>query len=201
MKGVLTLEHIVNHPECATAAVELKGETFHLRPLQEDDASRLAEYFAGLSARTRGWFAPHEFTPDVARELCRDRLSQQTLRMVAVSGTKAPGIAAYFILQLGVRESERTRFASYGISLDGRTDCTLAPSVADACQGVGLGSAIMRQAIEVARKTGRTRMVLWGGVKVANHGAIHFYEKFGFRKVATFGPEAQNQDMILSLAQ
>ena len=202
MEDVLMLERILSRPECATAAVELKGNVLVVRPLQEDDGVRMAAYFDGLSARTRGWFAPHKFDAETAQALCRDRLSPSAeggVRMVAVTSTAPPSIAAYFIFLLGVRAEDRTRFASYGLALNGETDCTLAPSVADAFQGVGLGSAMLRHVVEIALRAGRTRMVLLGGVNADNLGAVHFYEKFGFRTVAAFGTATRKYDMIMNV--
>lgn len=171
-----------------------------LRPLRPDDAERLDRYFDGLSPQTRRWFAPHDFTPQAARTLCAAVGADDTLRLVAATEGPEPQIVAYFILQFGVRVADAARFQSYGLPLSGQTDCSLAPSVADAYQGAGLGSAMMRHAIDLARRAGKTRMVLFGGVNIENARAMHFYERSGFRTVATFGARGEKRDMILDLA-
>lgn len=199
MDDMLTLERILSRPECATSMANLKGNAFVFRPLAGDEGERLAAYFAGLSPQTRGWFAPHKFDAETAEAFCHDLLSERTLRMVAVTG-EPPAFAAYFLLQFGVRDADAGRFADYGMPLDGTADCTLAPSVSDAYQSVGLGSALMRHVIDVARRAGKRRMVLFGGVNADNLGAVHFYEKHGFRTVAMFGTNGHKHDMIMDLA-
>jgi ribosomal protein S18 acetylase RimI-like enzyme len=48
-------------------------------------------------------------------------------------------------------------------------------------QGLGIGKALMDQAIAYARELGRRRLLL--GVYGKNHAAIRFYEKAGFRQI------------------
>ena len=199
MGSSLTLEQIVRHPECATTEVECGGETLTARPLGPDDAEMLSMYFAGLSEQTRGWFAPHKFTHEVAKELCAALLSQSTLRLVAVTSSDEPAIVAYFILQFGLREPEHARFSAHGMPLDDAVACSLAPSVADAYQNVGLGSALLRHTIDIAPRAARTRMILFGGVGMVNPRAVHFYKKAGFRKAPPDAPEDRKFDMVLNL--
>jgi GNAT superfamily N-acetyltransferase len=196
---VLTLEQIVRHSGCVTTEIDCRGETLTVRPLGHGDADMLSTYFDGLSERTRSWFAPHKFTREVAEELCSDLLSQSTLRLVAVTASDEPEIVAYFILQFGLREPEHDRFNVHGMPLDDAVACSLAPSVADAYQNAGLGSALLRHTIDVARRAGRTRMILFGGVGMMNPRAVHFYQKAGFRKVPPDAPGDEKFDMVLAL--
>ncbi len=48
-------------------------------------------------------------------------------------------------------------------------------------QGLGLGRALMEDALERTRKLGRNRLLL--GVYGKNHDAIRFYKKAGFRQI------------------
>jgi len=48
-------------------------------------------------------------------------------------------------------------------------------------QCLGIGKALMDQAIQYARELGRTRLLL--GVYGKNHAAIRFYEKAGFNQI------------------
>ena len=106
---------------------------------------------------------------------------------------------AYFVVVFGVIESDRKRYGGDGMPLDGETDCSVGPSVADAYQNSGLGSLVMRHLLDAARRMGFKRMLLLGGVRQHNKRAIHFYEKFGFAKVREFTTRAPNFDMIADL--
>ena len=48
-------------------------------------------------------------------------------------------------------------------------------------QGLGIGRALMQQALSAARELGKTRLLL--GVYGQNHAAIRFYTAAGFRQV------------------
>jgi GNAT superfamily N-acetyltransferase len=199
MPGILTLQQIIASPDLATTRIERNGKEFLLRPLGAGDADLLAEYFANLSDRTRSWYAPHEFTRAVADAFCKDLLSANTLRLIAVTGDAPPEIAAYFIVQLGLRPPEHERFEAHGMPLTDADACSLAPSVADAFQNAGLGGAVLRHAITVARRMGRSRMILFGGVGLTNPRAVHFYQKHGFRRVPADAPDDRKFDMVLDM--
>ena len=98
-------------------------------------------------------------------------------------------------------ERERERYSQAGIPLDPNTDCSLAPSVADAFQGQGLGSLLMQHVFSMARRLGYRRMVLVGGTQGRNQRAIHFYRKHGFRTIGIFKSSHApvNYDMIAEL--
>ena len=122
--------------------------------------------------------------------------------MIATIGDEvAETIVAYIIFILGVRDAELERFWQAGIALDPQTVCTVAPSVADAHQGQRLGSRLMLHLINVARRLGRRRMVLFGGVYATNQRAIHFYDKHGFHTVGAFArvDGRISYDMLLEL--
>ena len=103
---------------------------------------------------------------------------------------------------LGVGEDDVARYSQVGILLQSATDCTLAPSIADAYLNKGTGSIVMQHVLETARRLGKQRMVLMGGVQATNDRAKHFYEKHGFRWVGDFESPSgfNNHDMILDLA-
>ena len=118
---------------------------------------------------------------------------------------KRQDVAGYFILTLGTRDGEATRYRERDVELSPDTTCTFAPCVADAYQSQGVGSALIPGILDAARRLGFHHMVLSGGTRTANHRAIRFYEKAGFRKVGEFetkdknGTPIGNQDMILEL--
>lgn len=202
MKDTLTLEAIVDAPDCITESVALPaGESVDLRALRPDDASLLGRFFLGLSQDTRQRFAPHPFTVEQAEGLCAEINYEDTIRMIAVTEKDGcPEMIAYFILIPRFSEEYRRRYLDRGTPLSLQTDSGIAPCVADAYQDRGVGSILMPRVVDVARRLGRRRMVLIGGVLAANERAFHFYKKLGFKYVGTFWTDVENYDMILELA-
>lgn len=168
-----------------TPIVTANGALLTLRPLAANDALRLGAYFVGLSAATRRRFGPHPLDAATAARLCASLNPAQILRMVATIGDEE-AVVAYVILQLGVSEHEQARYARAGLALDPALDCTVAPSVADAYQNLGIGSPCLVALIDMARNLGRRSMVLLGGVQATNERAVHFYRKHGFETVGSF---------------
>jgi GNAT superfamily N-acetyltransferase len=178
------------------------GTPVVLRALTSSDAQTLGDYFLSLWAETKRRYGPHPFDRATAEALCAAVDPSSILRLLGtVQGAGGEQIIAYFILILGIREDDAHRYDKLGIPLNAETDCTLAPSVADAYQSKGLGSLVMQHLLDVARCMGRQRMVLWGGTQATNDRGIHFYHKHGFRTVGEFEepPGFNNYDMILDL--
>ncbi len=189
------------YPAFMTASTRLSsGESIAMRPLEADDAARLGDYFRSLSAETRARYGPHPFDQETADVICARIATDDVLRIIATVTTDGgTRIIGYFLLKLGVWESDSKRYDALGIPLDPDTDCTLAPSVSDDYQNQGLGSILMRHVLQIALRIGRKRVVLWGGVQATNARAVHFYTKSGFRKVGEFFNDKPNDDMILDL--
>ena len=196
----LTREAIAADPGVLSCALSLPaGEKLHARVLLPADGACLGHFFAGLSQAIRGVYGPHPLTYEEGLSLCGAIDYSDTLRFVAVDGEQ---IVAYFILVLSTSEKSGERYAGYGVPLDPATDCTLAPSVADAWLERGLGSTLFPHVCEAARRLGFVRMVLMGGVRADNPRAVHFYKKFGFRGVGDFwAGNTNNHDMVLELRE
>ena len=194
-------EDIDRYPERATTGVNLSnGQTACLRPLSADNGDILGEYFLGLSKTTRGFYGPHPFDQATADNICREIRHAETLRMLAtIEQDGQEHIVAYFLVFFGILDGDRPRYDKLGIALDQDTDCTLAPSVADAYQNTGVGSLVMTHLISVLHRCGRKRVVLWGGVQERNERGVHFYKKFGFQKIGEFMSKNNNYDMIADL--
>jgi RimJ/RimL family protein N-acetyltransferase len=197
------LEDIDQNPELASNTIVLPtDEQTLLRPLRRDDAEILSTYFLGLSSETTRVYGPHPFDQETADRLCRDLDSADHLRMLAIVEEHGmQRIVAYFIVHFGVYESDHNRYEQREMPLDPTVDCELAPSVADAYQGSGVGSLVMGHLLPLLKRAGRQRLALVGGVRAENLRAIHFYEKFGFRKVGEFKSrgDIDNFDMIADL--
>ena len=188
-------------PLTATVA-DRQGQTFRVRPLQTSDAASFGLFLDGLTAATRGVYGPHPLNADHARILCEEIDPGRCLRFIALGpiSENPDQVAAYMILDLGVRDSDAGRYTEVGVSLDPVTTATFAPVVGDAWQEHGLGSAMMQVVIDAARHAGRTQIILMGGVRDDNPRARHFYTKAGFERVrGFFAGGVDNHDMILRL--
>jgi len=201
MQDTIDIRKIDQHPESVFATSALSsGEPVLYRPVSAGDGQILGDYLLGLRPETVELFRPHDFDQATADRLCAEIDSSQLLRMIAtveVDGEER--VIGYFLLRFGVGDHDLARFGPYGISLDANTDCTIAPSVADDYQDRGLGSLLFSHLIEIARRAGRKKIILQGGVRAINARARHFYKKHGFRKVGEFGANLDNLDMILEL--
>ncbi len=203
MPDSITLDALKADPGLIAATLTMPdGTPVLFRPLGPGDAGMLGEYFLSLSDETKRRYGPHPFDQATADQLCANIDLGHTLRMIGVLDEGGrPRIVAYIILLLGITEGDRAHYARNGIALDPDADCTLAPSLADAYQNRGWGTVMMRHLIDVARRLGRKRMVLMWGTQATNSRAIRFYEKLGFRYIATFEepPGVFNREMILDL--
>jgi ribosomal protein S18 acetylase RimI-like enzyme len=73
--------------------------------------------------------------------------------------------------------------------------------VADAWQGRGIGSRLIEPSKEIARRFGRQRVLLWGGVYAENTAALGLYGKAGFVEVGRFWGDGEVSviDMLLAV--
>lgn len=64
-----------------------------------------------------------------------------------------------------------------------------------------MGTLAFPLVTEVARLLGRTRIILWGGVRADDPRAIRYYENNGFRSVGFFeeADGSRSLDMMLEL--
>ncbi len=190
----------LNPEKVSKKTVLSNGQEVLLRPLRSDDASILGAYFISLSQETRNMFAPHPFDQETAEMLCAQIDSTREMRLLAiVKEGETERIAAYFITLFYLYDGDCKRYKEWGIPLDDRTDCQIAPSAADDYQGTGLGSMMMDFLVDIFHALGYKRMVLLGGVRQHNEQAIRFYKRFGFRTVAEFTTKAPNYHMIANL--
>ena len=199
----LTLQDIVLDPQMFTYPIEMRssGQAL-LRPLQVDDVDQLALLLEGFSASTR-WFS---FFPSYdracAQELCEAINRYDKLRFV-VEVLPAGEIVGLFEFSFAIPNGDLQRFAEYGVPLDENFDCRFGPVLADAYQNSGLGSRVFPYLVDVVKRFGKHRIILWGGVLADNSRAIRFYEKQGFRRVGSFVSfdGIDSLDMIMELGE
>ncbi len=174
------------------------GEEIKVRLLSQDDEDGLVEYFLNLSEKTTSLFSPHAFDRQTASLLCKNTPDPKFIRIIAEANEKNRNkIIAYVILTLGISEGDIKRYQKYNISLDEQKDCKYAPSVADSYQSAGVGSIMIQYALSYAIHSGKTRMILQGGVRKINIRAINYYTKFGFKQVGAFD---ESLDMMMDIS-
>lgn len=165
--------------------------------LEEKDFEKLHTYLNSLSATTRSRFAPHAFDLVSIRQFY---LPGSPNAGFIIENISTKEIVAYAIIKKGYVIKDKIRLENYGMVLYPETDCTFAPSVADAWQGSGLGKMLFVYIKDELNKQGMKRMILWGGVQALNERAVNFYLKHGFRKLGDFENKGiDNFDMILEL--
>lgn len=196
-----TLAAIRADPLLAAATMVLAdGREVVTRPLAGDDAAPLAAFLAGLSPQARALFAPHAFDRATVERVCELHGASESLRLVGVDGER---VVAYGILELGVGAGELARYRRLGLHLDPGADCAVGLAVADELQGQGLGSGLLAHLVALARRLGRRRLVLSGGVQAANGRARSLYGRHGLETVGSFEapPGSTSFDMWLDLTR
>jgi GNAT superfamily N-acetyltransferase len=199
----LTLARVFAHPEVVTYIVESPafGHAI-LRPLTTHDVDALALFLSGLSLQTQRFSIFPSYDRTTAQALCEAINRYDKLRFV-LEVLPAPQIAGLFEFSFALPAGDIQRYTSYGVPLDERTDCRFGPTIADSYQNLGIGSRVFPHLKEVAKRFGKGRMILWGGVLRDNARAIRFYEKQGFRRVGAFVDDdgLELLDMILEFTE
>jgi diamine N-acetyltransferase len=163
-----------------------------LRKLQKTDIAKLHTYLQGLSYDTTRRYGPHPFDLESVKSFYKNA---DHWGFVA-ENTENGEIVAYAIIKKGYITEDYARYASRGINLNQQTDCTYAPSVADAWQNCGTGNALYHFILSDIKEQGFKRIILWGGVQACNEKAVNFYRKNGFIFKGEFFHNVNNYDMI-----
>lgn len=161
-----------------------------------DQTAALSNYWGKLSVTTKQRFAPHAFDEASILELFKEP-SQHIGFTATEAGTN--NIIAYSVIQIGCIQHDAERIKAYGLKLSNITDASFAPSVADAWQSSGLGSAMFLFIKSSLRQFGIKRLFLWGGVQAGNEKAVKFYLKHNFSKLGLFEYNGSNWDMFSDL--
>ncbi|WP_407520518.1 GNAT family N-acetyltransferase [Lacibacter sp. MH-610] len=171
------------------------GKIITVRTFQLQDCTALSRYLNQLSDATKQRFAPHDFDEQSIEQLYQNPSSY--IGFLALDNNET--IIAYAVVKIGHLSYEVDRLAAYGLQPHPLTDAVLAPSVADAWQGSGIGSAMMQHIKEQLLKFGIQRIFLWGGVQATNVQAINFYGKHQFTQLGVFEYKGSNIDMVCCL--
>lgn len=198
------LDEIIRDPDRATRRFEHPSfGDLTLRLLTHRDAEVFGRYLDALDPVANRMFGPHPLTRAAAAEICAALDYTKALRQLVI--TSAGEAVSYIILLPLVSADSVRRYKEYGIELTNETDCSFAPSVADACKGRGLGGAATPLVMDLAVTLGFRRMVLSGGTRASNKPGIGLYRKVGFRQVGEFDVDVPAEgrihclDMILEL--
>ncbi|MDF6019579.1 GNAT family N-acetyltransferase [Streptomyces sp. JH34] len=197
---MLTLRDIAENPLSLTRRLTLgDGSEAVFRPLAHTDVGRLAGFLQAQSAGSRRFSTFDGYGLATARELCGAIARHDKLRLV-LEDVASGRIVGLLEFSLDTVPSDVARYREAGILLTG-ADCRFGATLADDHQGRGVGTSVFPLAVNAARRLGKARIILWGGVRSDNHQGIRYYEKHGFRQVGSFreADGSRSLDMILDL--
>lgn len=167
-----------------------------LRRLNSNDLDNLFDYLQNLSAETKKRFGPHKFDKQSIIDFYE--YPESHLGYVA-HDTETKEIIAYSIIKIGCLENDNIRLQSYGMTLDNKTDCIFAPSVADFWQSCGIGNKLYSFILSDLKMKGIKRIILWGGVQMDNDKAVNYYKKNNFKTLGQFTHNGENYDMAFDI--
>ncbi len=181
---MLTLNQVAANPHLLAWRIALPtGRKYGLRPITAADETGLREFVTQLSDRTRRFYSIVRSPAATAAEWCGGIARYDKLRLLITDGRLVVGVVEF---SLDLPSGDVERFRSYGCALQARSDCRFGLCIVDSLQDQGLGTALLPPAREIARRFGRKRIILWGGVMVENTRAVAYYRKVGFRVVGEF---------------
>lgn len=198
-KHQITIQEITGNPLSIMSEFYLKdGEKIIFRPLVRNDYAAFGFFLDSLSEETRKKYGPHPLNSEEAKNICDNLNYSEMLRIVLINSKEE--IVGYMILSFQFRDSQLLRYEDYKIPIVKGRDACIAPVIADRYQNKGVGSILLQKTLELAKSLGVGQIILWQGTQVTNTRAIHFYEKFGFKKIGEFERYGTNNcDMYLNL--
>lgn len=175
------------------------GQHVELRPLRATDAPILSQYLLQLSPESRSRFGPHPFDASTVNTICATLDASDTSYFIAVDDASGQCVS-YMLIKQGMIDGDAQRYASRNLHFDSAITVTFAPSVADAWQSSGLGSAMNKYIESILSSKGIRTIILWGGVQASNQKAVNFYKKAGYQYIDSFWHDGKdNYDMIKML--
>ncbi len=192
--------HMTGNSILHAEKITLKNnKTVLVRGLDAGDEEFLYNYLQLLSPESRSRFGPHPFDWTTIQAIF-NQPDERIKRYIAVSNPEN-AVIAYMLIQQGMIEADQLRYAQRNQFFDLVKTVTFAPSVADAWQSTGLGTAMSACIEKELLDRGINKIILWGGVQASNLKAINFYKKRGYQFIASFWhDEKDNYDMINELS-
>jgi len=167
-----------------------------LRQLTVADVDALVDYLNALSPATRSRFGPHSFDKTSISLFYN---SAHNNNACIAEDPENQTIVGYAIIKTGFLPHDAPRLQAYGLTLSETSDCTFAPSVADAWQGCGLGKSLYNFILPQLQSKPIQRIILWGGVQAGNTAAINYYTSLGFVTLGEFEYNGLNYDMVKTI--
>lgn len=194
----MTLEEVLADPSSATFYLSAPSRAV-LAPLRTSDEAALASFFNGLSNWTKRFYSVADPLNE-ARDRCAAIAKYDKLCLLLREGGRVVALVE-FSFDLVATDIER--FVRYGVALHPGRDGRWGLCVSDEWQGRGVGQALAAPSFDLARRFGRDRVILWGGVQVANVAAIRYYGKVGFTEIGQFtnGAGIDSIDMLRTLGE
>jgi len=164
------------------ATVHLKnGQTVQIRTYTPDDFEKLVSFYASLSPETLRWSLPPYDRPKIQRWTSN---LENSIMLLATSYDTIVGHLYVY------QQAWNQRLRGNG---------ELIIYLHQDHQGVGLGTAMMREAIQLSREKGLHRLAL--SVIADNQSAIKLYEKVGFqyeglRREDYLGDDGKYHDVV-----
>lgn len=178
----LTIDQIMKNPKLVTEQFHLNDleddEKLLCRPLYLNDVDALLIFFDCLSPSTRRFATYPSYDRSCAEQFCQEINDPGKLRMTVMNSNDK--IVALFEFNFIVTDFDIQRYRQYQIELDAETDVQLAPCVADDYQNKHLGSKVLNLMVDLIKKLGKKRIILWSGVLSDNERAIRFYRRNHF---------------------
>lgn len=181
----MTLEGVAADPDSATFYLTTPPGAV-LSPLRPLDEAALASFFNSLSSRTRQFYSVTEPRSE-ARARCAAIAQYDKLCLLLRERGLVLALAEF---SFDLVPTDIDRFTRYGVTLQPGRDCRWGLCVSDEWQGRGVGTALAAPSFDLARRFGRDRVILWGGVQAANAGALRYYRKVGFTEIGRFTGDA-----------
>ena len=166
-----------------------------VRRLNSDDAGSVYAYLLALSPQSKKRFGPHPFDLKAVAAVLND-IGNLTAYGAYTGETN--DLISYVLIRHGYNWFDKDRYDNYGIDLSEDSDCTCAPSVADAWQNRKIGSMVFNFILNDLPSHFK-RMILWGGVQADNAIAVTFYKRKNFQLLGEFEYNGKNYDMMLTL--
>ena len=167
-----------------------------VKQADKQDLHALMNFLHHLGPETGSRFAPHAFDEGSLHYL----LGSESGHAAFTATEDGGAIIGYAVVRSFYESYELDRFRGYGWTPGETTDAFYAPCVADAFQGKGIGKLLLKEATAMLQASGRTRLLLWGGVQATNERALAHYRKAGFRELGAFEWNGRNLDMTKRLA-
>ncbi len=176
------LKAIAAKPASLTFRLEVPAEST-LEPLLPTDGPALHEFYEKLSSSSKKFYSVVD--PSIAYVHCAAIAKYDKLRLV-LREPAGDSIIAIVEFSFDLTPGDLERYAGYGLELDPPTVCRWGLCVTDQWHGLGMADGLFAASIEIARRFGRSRIILWGGVRDSNARAVRFYRRNGFAEVGRF---------------